>query len=102
MRGSSRSWRGVGALLIGCVVASAATAQINVLTQHNDNQRTGANLNETILNTANVNVGQFGKLFTRNVDGHLYAQPLYVSNLNIGGKTRNVLFVATMHNSVYA
>lgn len=67
-----------------------------------DNFRTGANLAETQLTQANVNSTGFGKLFERRVDGSLYAQPLIVPNLNIGGKQRNVLFVATMHNSVYA
>jgi hypothetical protein len=67
-----------------------------------NNSRTGANLSETVLNQANVNINTFGKLFERQVDGSLYAQPLIVPNLNIGGKIRNVLFVATMHNSVYA
>jgi uncharacterized protein (TIGR03437 family) len=36
------------------------------------------------------------------VDGQVYAQPLYVSGLTIGGVTHNVLFVATQHNTVYA
>jgi hypothetical protein len=71
-------------------------------TQRFDNFRTGANLTETTLTLANVNSTSFGKLFERRVDGSLYAQPLIVPNLNIGGKQRNVLFVATMHNSVYA
>src|SRR5439155_21436410 len=48
--------------------------QVSVLTQHNNNSRTGANLNETVLNTFNVNVNQFGKFFTRSVDGDIYAQ----------------------------
>ncbi|MGA9797564.1 MAG: IPT/TIG domain-containing protein [Terriglobales bacterium] len=77
-------------------------AQVSVLTQHNDISRTGQNLNETVLNTSNVNVGGFGKLFWRTVDGMIYAQPLYVPGLNIQGKTRNVVYVATQHNSVYA
>jgi uncharacterized membrane protein len=78
-------------------------SDIDVLTQHNDNARTGANLKEALLNTRNVNVRQFGKLFARRVDGHIYAQPLYVPGLNIPGRgIRNLLFVATMHNSVYA
>ncbi len=77
-------------------------AQVSVLTQHNDNGRTGQNLNETILNTSNVNVANFGKLFFRTVDQNVYAQPLYVANLNIGGRTRNVIYVATENNSVYA
>ncbi len=78
-------------------------AQLNILTQHNDLFRTGANLNETILNTNNVVPYSFGKLFEYLVSGHVYAQPLYVSGLDIPGKgTRNVLFIATMHNDLYA
>jgi hypothetical protein len=74
-----------------------------MLTQSYSNTRTGANLAETTLNTSNVNVGQFGKLFTRAVDGFLYAQPLFMSGLAIPQKgTHNVVFLATEHNSVYA
>src|SRR5438552_17640131 len=81
----------------------AIHAQVNVLTQHNDVARTGANLNETFLNTNNVVPYGFGKLFEYHVNGHVYAQPLYVSGLIIPGKgTRNVLLVATMHNDVSA
>ncbi len=75
---------------------------VNVLTQHNDNLRTGANLSEFVLTTSNVNTGQFGKLFSRGVDGQMYAQPLYVQGLTISNKTRNVVYVCTEHNSVYA
>src|ERR1700694_3956340 len=71
-------------------------------TKHNDNARTGAYLNETTLNTANVNSAQFGKLFARPVDGQIYAQPLYVPGLALSDHARNVVFVATMHDSVYA
>ena len=76
---------------------------INVLTQHNDNSRTGAYGNEAVLKTSNVNQHQFGKLFTRPVDGHIYAQPLYLYNVNIPNQgIHNVVYVATMHNTVYA
>ena len=80
-----------------------AADAVAVLTQHNNNARTGANLDETTLNTANVAPGSFGKLFTRAVDGHIYAQPLYVPGVVIPGSgVRNVVYVATQHNSVYA
>lgn len=73
-----------------------------VLTHHNNIARTGANLLETQLNTNNVRPDSFGKLFTRKVDGQIYAQPLYVPGMFINGKKRNVVFVATMHSTVYA
>ena len=96
-------------LVITCVpiinskVSAQFTDAVNVLTHHNDNSRTGANLREQQLNTDNVNPRQFGKLFTRQVDGEIYAQPLYVSSLYLpDGGFQNVVFVCTMHNSVYA
>lgn len=93
-------------LLTSVTLSSTTTGTASpatVLTQHNDISRTGANLNETILNTSNITVSQFGKLFTRTVDGHVYAQTLYVPAVTIPGKgTVNVVYVATMHNSVYA
>jgi len=79
-----------------------AAAQINVTTYHNDNARTGQNTQETALTTANVNTSTFGKLFSVAVDGQLYAQPLILSGLNIGGGTHNVVYVATESDSVYA
>ena len=67
-----------------------------------DPQRTGANLTETTLTTANVDSGHFGRLRTYPVDGAVLAQPLYVRNVTISGAPRNVLFVATMNDKVYA
>ena len=80
----------------------AATAQVNILTRSEDNARTGANLNETILTPANVSSATFGKLFTVPTDGQIYAQPLYMSKLKIAGGTHNVVFIASMLNTVYA
>ena len=91
------------ALLLSSLASAVAFAQVSVVTQHNDNYRTGANLSETALKPGTVYGRKFGKLFSRTVDGTIYAQPLYVPNVPISGKgTRNVVFVATLHNTVYA
>jgi hypothetical protein len=82
---------------------ATTVGSIAVLTHHNDIARTGANLNETILNTSNVKPNRFGKLFERKVDGQIYAQILYVSNVHIRDQgVHNVAYVATMANTVYA
>ncbi|HEV8381068.1 MAG TPA: PQQ-binding-like beta-propeller repeat protein [Gemmatimonadales bacterium] len=75
---------------------------MSVLTQHNDNTRSGWNDNETALTTSNVNVQQFGKVFTLTVDDQVYGQPLVVGHLFIGGGYHNVVYIATVNNTVYA
>jgi hypothetical protein len=85
-----------------CLVSLAASAQVDVLTQHNDSGRTGANLHETILTPSNVNGKQFGMLFKRVVDDQVYSQPLIVSNVKISGGSHDVVYVTTVNNSVYA
>jgi hypothetical protein len=49
-----------------------------------------------------VSAGKFGKKFSQPVDGYVYAQPLFVPGLAIGGQTHDVVFVVTESNSVYA
>src|SRR5579872_6952877 len=81
---------------------SVNVQHISVPTQHNDNTRAGLNNHETALTTANVNTAHFGKLFAIQVDDDIYAQPLVVGNLPFGKGRRNVVFIATVSNSVYA
>jgi hypothetical protein len=98
------------ALALACLAGRPAGAA-DVLTQHGDNARTGANLAETALDTASVASGRFGKLWTLYADGQVVAQPLYVANLAIDttgnpnaphvAGTFNAVVIATMHNTVY-
>src|SRR5579863_9146854 len=89
-------------LLVGLFPGSA-WAQVSVTMERNDASRTGANLNETALTTSNVNVNQFGKLYSYAIDGSLFAQPLYVPSVVIPGQgTHNVVYVATMNDVIYA
>ena len=85
------------------VVDSQVEAQVMVTTWHYDNARSGANSNETILTPQNVNQQQFGKLFTQRVDGAVVGQALYLPSVTIPqAGVHNVVYVATMNDSVYA
>ena len=84
------------------VLLCPAVEAVDVLTYHNDKARTGLNSEEGILTPENVNVNSFGKLFVLPVDGKVDAQPLYVSSVPIFGVgRRNLLIVATEHDTVY-
>jgi hypothetical protein len=74
----------------------------SVLTYHNDVGRTGQYTDETVLTPANVTESTFGKAFAQPVDSYVYAQPLFVPGLSVGGQTHDVVFVVTEANSVYA
>ncbi len=101
--GKSLARTRMGAWIIAAVLIPAGVhAQISILTNRYNPRRTGANLSETTLTPANVNVNQFGKLYSYPVDGSVYAQPLYVAGITIQGSVRNVLYVATMNDKVYA
>src|SRR5882757_8001087 len=93
-------------LVVGLLMASAislASGQVPFPTSRGDNGRTGANTNETLLAPSNVDKNNFGRLFSYSLDYQSLAQPLYVPNVDIPGKgTHNVVYVATMADSVYA
>src|ERR1700761_8690686 len=104
MRGrmTLRKWSKPHGILI-MVLALSLTTRAQMTTSQYDNARTSANLAETKLTPRNVNPQQFGKLFALKVDGDIYAQPLFLADVQIPGKGRHdVLFVATEHDSVYA
>ena len=89
-------------LLLCSWIALPAWSQVNVWTGQYNQQRTSSNTTETILTPENVNTSQFGLLFTRAVDAYIYAQPLYLPQVTVSGTKHNVVFVATLNNSVYA
>lgn len=94
---------GVSFFLLSMMIGIQPASHAQVLTAQYDNFRTGANLHEKVLTPSNVNTRDFGKLFSRTVDGDIFAQPLYVPSLAIpGAGKRNVVFAATEHDSVYA
>jgi MYXO-CTERM domain-containing protein len=99
----------VAVLLTACSPPAAGpgdvekvTGALSVLTRNYGVQRSGANVNETILNTTNVNTARFARLFQVSVDDDVYASILITPGLSIQGGARDVFFVATVNNSVYA
>ena len=88
--------------LVGVCIPFALAAQLKVLTSNYGTDRTNANLRETLLTPANVNADRFGKVGSFPVDANIYAQPLYVPGVIIAGVARNVVYAATMNNTIYA
>lgn len=86
----------IAATIVSCIgAADIPTAQI-------DSSRTSSYGSEIFLTTANVNGSRFGRIFSRTVDGAIFAQPVYLQGLTIASKKVNVVYVATAHNNVYA
>ena len=83
-------------------IQSPGGSSLNYTTWKNDNLGTGQQTKEIFLAPSNVNSANFGILFSITLDGAVFAQPLYMSNLSIGGVTHNVVFAATENDSVYA
>ena len=83
-------------------VTTGVPSGINYTTWKNDNARDGVNSQETILTPTNVNANSFGQIFSTPTDGYVWAQPLYMSGVTIGGAKHNVVYAATSNDSVYA
>src|SRR5260370_7235335 len=97
----SRRCLSVVAVFLLSLAALPAFSQVSVLTRSYDNQRTGSNLSETVLNASNVSSSQFGKLFQLQVDDQVYAGMLYVPTLTVGGRMHTVFYPTTVNNPVY-
>ena len=94
-----------GVAIVYCATLSRllSAGAVDVVTFHNDTARTGQNLAETILSPVTVNASAFGKIAFLTLDGKVDAQPLYLSAVPVPGQgARNVVYVATEHDSVYA
>jgi hypothetical protein len=79
----------------------ASFVPTTVSTYHNNNARTGANLTESWLTPANVNISTFGKRAAIPVQGDVFAQPLYVPGVATAQGSHNLIIAATEHDQVY-
>jgi hypothetical protein len=94
----------VGVALALAMLGGGARAVLgaNALTYHYDNWRTGWNDSETQLTSASLRTGGFGLLHNIPLDDQVDAQPLLVEGAQIGGSIRNVLYIVTESNTVWA
>jgi hypothetical protein len=92
-------------------VLDESSDRLSVLTQLNENGRSGAYLNESVLTPNQIKSRGMRLKYQRPLDAELQVQPLYVHGLMINGVKRNVVYVATLHtpwdpqsggNTVYA
>ena len=92
------------ALAALCTAHGACAAAAEVDERSYNQFRTGVNASETTLTPATVKsaANQFHKRFVLAVDGKIESSPLYAANVSIAGGTHNVVYVGTMHNTVYA
>ena len=87
---------------VSASITIGVTDLAGVYTWHNNLNRDGSNTQEYALTPAVVATATFGRLFTCTIDAAAYAQPLWVANLGISGVKRNVVYVETQHDTVYA
>jgi len=96
----------VARVILSLLLLTVVVRATDVTGYHYDGQSTGQDLTETLLTAANVAPATFEKLWSTPLDGYVYAQPLFMDNVNITATTpatmHKVVFVATEHDSVYA
>lgn len=106
-RRSLRAFATILAVSLATTTSRAETpkSQAAAWTYHYDNFRTGWNQNETSLTPQKIKSGSFGLLLTVKLDDQtdqVDAQPLVVPNVMVQGKLRQVVYVATENNNLYA
>ena len=90
-------------VLPGAILGAApAPGGVEVLTFHGDSARTGWNAAESILTPASVASGAFQRLWTSQVEGEIYAEPLVARDVSVGGVARTLVYAVTNHDLVYA
>lgn len=88
----------IGAVF-GVAAVSGAVPAHATTTASVDNSRDGWDSQESGLSPANVVSSDFGQLFSTQLDGQVYAQPIVVPAAN--GRTSSVLVAVTENNTVY-
>jgi LGFP repeat-containing protein len=88
--------------MVSACAPPAVAPVTDVLTEHNDAARSGANLGELRLTPGVVRAGRVRRLYERDVDGGVVAQPLVVHGVPTARGRRNVVLVATETSWVYA
>ena len=102
-QGNLARWLGLILLGVRFGAGSAYANSTDILTHHYDNFRTGWNANETELTPSKVRSGSFGVLFPPILlDEQVDAQPLIVTNILTGASRRDLAFIATENNTIYA
>ena len=89
-------------LALNCGACTGAPGPVDVTAGRYDDARTGANLRESVLTPEAIRRKGLGRLFTYNVEGFIYAQPLVATGVTTASGPRNMLIVATTTNKLYA
>jgi outer membrane protein assembly factor BamB len=90
------------ALFLLCAAVPLRSPAVDVLTYHNDNLRSGWNNAETSLTPAKVGGGSLKPLFTKDIQGLIYGQPLIATAEQTSSGSEDLVYVATDRDAVNA